>query len=249
MSSRDLFDDLPGLARVALGAYWRTAEFAVRSTLDITRGALHSLGIELPHPQPPEPPAENEQAMTTDPATPAAPAQSAERISLRERGEELMRRSADVHEDEEGHPAYERILDEILPDEARVLRLLYAAGPQPAVDVRAGVLPLNATTELVAPGLTMIGAEAGCRRPERVPAYLNNLYRLGLIWFSREAVPEQSRYQVLEAQPDVVEALRSKGRGRTVRRSIALTPFGADFCERVLPPTTGEFAAARAENV
>jgi hypothetical protein len=40
---------------------------------------------------------------------------------------------------------------------------------------------------------------------------------------------------VLEAQPDVIEALRSKGRGRTVRRSIALTPFGRDFCDRVLP--------------
>ena len=66
------------------------------------------------------------------------PTPSAQRVSLRERGEELLRRSADVREDEEGHPAYERILDEILPDEARVLRLLCAAGPQPAVDVRAG---------------------------------------------------------------------------------------------------------------
>ena len=132
------------------------------------------------------------------------------------------------------HPAYERILDDLSPDEARVLRLLCTAGPQPAVDVRAGAVPLNATTELVAPGLTMIGAEAGCRRAERIPAYLNNLERLGLVWFSREALPEQARYQVLEAQPDVVEALRLKSRGRTVRRSIALTPFGQDFCSRTL---------------
>lgn len=244
MSSRDLFDDLPGLARIALGAYWRTAEFAVRSSLDVTRGALHALGVELPETRPPRPadappeyePAPEERA--------PVPTPSAQRASLRERGEELLRRSADVREDEEGHPAYERILGEILPDEARVLRLLCTAGPQPAVDVRAGLLPVNSATELIAPGLTMIGAEAGCRRPERIPAYLNNLYRLGLIWFSREAVAEQSRYQVLEAQPDVVDALRSKGRGRTVRRSIALTPFGTDFCGRVLPPTTGEFPAA-----
>jgi hypothetical protein len=80
-----------------------------------------------------------------------------------------------------------------------------------------------------------------------VPAYLNNLERLGLIWFSREAVPEQSRYQVLEAQPDVVEALALRGRSRTVRRSIGLTPFGADFCERVLPVTTAEFGALGGE--
>ena len=54
------------------------------------------------------------------------------------------------------------------------------------------------------------------------------------MWFSREAIPEQSRYQVLEAQPEVAEALRVKSRARTVRRSIALTPFGEDFCARTL---------------
>lgn len=230
MSTNDLMKDLPSLARLAVGAYWRTAEFAVRQGLDMTRGVLGGLGIELPQPVPPEPepaaPAETAAAPSSAPAT--------GRPSLRERGEELLRRSADVREDEDVHPAFERILDELLPDEARVLRLLCESGPQPAVDVRAGALPLNATTELVAPGLTMIGAEAGCRRPERVPVFLNNLYRLGLVWFSREAIPDQARYQVLEAQPEVVEALRAKSRARTVRRSIALTPFGEDFCARTL---------------
>jgi hypothetical protein len=76
----------------------------------------------------------------------------------------------------------------------------------------------------------MIGAEAGCRYVERIPAYLNNLHRLGLIWFSREAIPDQQRYQVLEAQPDVLDAMDRAGRGITVRRSIHLTPFGEDFC-------------------
>ena len=239
MSANDFFDDLPGLARLAIGASWRTTEWVVRSSLDITRGVLASVGIELPEPHAPGPP-----PPATPPTQPEADAAAeAAKLSLRERGEELLRRSADIREDEESHPAYERILDEILPDEARVLRLMFMSGPQPAVDVRAGALPLNATTELIAPGLTMIGAEAGCRRPERIPAYLNNLFRLGLVWFSREPVGEQARYQVLEAQPDVVEALKRRGRSRTVRRSIGLTPFGVDFCERVLPATTAEFEA------
>jgi hypothetical protein len=38
-------------------------------------------------------------------------------------------------------------------------------------------------------------------------------------------------YQVLEAQPDVLGAMKAAGRGaRTVRRQILLTPFGRDFC-------------------
>src|ERR687895_620171 len=109
-------------------------------------------------------------------------------------------------------------------------------GPQPAVDVRAGKA-LGLGSEMVAPGLNMIGAEAGCRYVDRVPAYLNNLYRLGLIWFSREPLEDPTDYQVLEAQPDVIEAKRSGGRAKTVRRSILLTPFGEDFCRICLPLT------------
>jgi hypothetical protein len=72
---------------------------------------------------------------------------------------------------------------------------------------------------------------------DRVPAYLNNLYRLGLIWFSREPLEDPTDYQVLEAKPDVIEAKRSGGRAKTVRRSILLTPFGEDFCRICLPLT------------
>ena len=158
---------------------------------------------------------------------------------LRERGAELLRLSADINYEEDSHPAYARILDVMAPDEARILRLLMDNGPQPAVDVRSGG-PLGVgvvATELVAPGLTMIGAEAGVRHLDRVPAYLNNLYRLGLIWFSREQVGDHLRYQVLEAQPDVVAALDEAGRGaRTVRRSIHVTPFG-DGLLRAMHPT------------
>jgi hypothetical protein len=168
--------------------------------------------------------------------------------ALRARGEELLRLSADVHYEEDSHPAFARILEDLAPDEARILRLLRDRGPQPSVDVRSGG-PLGVgfvATELIAPGLNMIGAEAGCRHMERVPAYMNNLYRLGLIWFSREPVGDHLEYQVLEAQPEVTEAMQAAGRGsRTVRRSIHLTPFGADFCALCIPATTAEFEALR----
>jgi hypothetical protein len=163
--------------------------------------------------------------------------------TLRDRGAELLRRSADVHFEEETHPAYARILEQLAPDEGRILRLFALEGPQPSVDVRAGLIPFNSTTELVAPGLNMIGEEAGCRHLEDVPAYLNNLFRLGLVWFSREPLPDPLRYQVLEAQPVVTEALARAPRSRTVRRSVELTPFGRDFCRLCLPLETAELEA------
>jgi Abortive infection alpha len=162
---------------------------------------------------------------------------------LRERGAELLRRSADVEYDLDAHPAYARILSELAPDEARILRLLAQQGPRPAVDVRTGGAMGRLKSDLIAPGLTMIAAEAGVRHAEKLHPYLDNLSRLGLIAFSREQLEDLRLYQVLEAQPDVAEALEKAGRGKTVRRSIELTTFGQDFCRTCLPMDTAEIEA------
>ncbi len=154
--------------------------------------------------------------------------------SLRERGESLLQRSRDVWSDEETHPAYARILDDLAPDEARILLLLLRGGPQPSVDVRTGGPVGLVSSALVAPGMSMIGARAGCRYLDEVPAYLNNLFRLGLIWFSREQLEDPMEYQVVEAQPDVLAAMHSVRFAKVVRRSIHLTPFGAGFCRACL---------------
>ncbi len=154
--------------------------------------------------------------------------------SLREQGQDLLRRSRDVWADDQGHPAYGRILTELAPDEGRILLLLLEGGPQPSVDVRTGGPVGMVNSQLVAPGLTMIGGRAGCRHLDQVPAYLNNLFRLGLVWFSREALRDPMDYQVLEAQPDVQTALHSVRFTKVIRRSIHLTPFGEDFCRTCL---------------
>jgi hypothetical protein len=167
------------------------------------------------------------------PAASSRPGDDSSAVALRRRGEELLRESADVTADVDSHPAYMRILDALAPDEGRILRFLARSGPQPSVDVRAG-LPL--ASQLVAQGCTMVAEEAGCRHQERVHAYLNNLHRLGLVWFSREPLRDARRYQVLEAQAQVADALERGGRtARTVRRSIVLTSFGEDFCAICLP--------------
>ncbi|MGH3458880.1 Abi-alpha family protein [Aeromicrobium sp.] len=154
--------------------------------------------------------------------------------TLKESGADLMRRSRDVWNDEEAHPAYGRILSELAPDEGRVLMLLLSKGPQPSVDVRTGGPVGMLSSRLIAPGLTMIGSRAGLRYSDQVPAYLNNLFRLGLVWFSRETLRDVHQYQVVEAQPDVLEAMHSVRYAKIVRRSIHLTPFGEDFCRACL---------------
>jgi hypothetical protein len=167
------------------------------------------------------------------PARRAVEAETSTSKALRQRGAALLDASADVDYDEPFHPAYARILDELAPDEARMVRLLAREGAQPAVDVRT-YSPFPGGSELIAPGLNMLGAEAGLHYVDRVAAYLNNLERLGLVWFSREPLSDPLAYQVLEAQPDVVRAM-NRGRTKTVRRSIQITPFGQEFAEACIP--------------
>jgi hypothetical protein len=275
----DGIDAVPGLARIAVSAWWRTSGWALQSswhasrrlagaavspekawtlardvgerTQDMLLGVLNTTEVGQRVSTTAQPAADAARRIVGDVVPSprrsdagadggsAAPANgSAPEHSLRDDGEALLRKSRDVRFEVDAHPAYERILSELAPDEARILRLLLLDGPQPAVDVRTGG-PLGLLkSRLIAPGISMIGARAGCRYVERVPSYLNNLFRLGLIWFSRETLRDHLRYQVLEAQPEVLDAIHSVSHAKVVRRSIHLTPFGEDFSRVCLTPET-----------
>jgi len=254
---------LPGIARLAATSWVRTAEWGVvagfrtgrrvasvvtnpQAALEVAAGVAAASGVV----------ADVAKAVGSGMTVGEAVAQVGQRLSrpgaerdsvagpearaiearrtLREQGEALLARSRDVWDTDQGHPAYERILGELAPDEARILVLLLEGGPQPSVDVRTGGAVGLVSSRLIAAGLNMIGARAGLRYVDQVPAYLNNLFRLGLIWFSREQIDDPLEYQVVEAQPDVIAAMHSARATRVVRRSIQLTPFGVGFCRACL---------------
>lgn len=257
---------LPGLARIAGTAAVRASAWSLSSGVrsmrnlgramtdpsaagELVRGVAHDLaeasravsdvaqavsgGVPLPRAL------LDASATLTAVIVPDEPDQPDRELSLRERGEELLRRSRDVWSQHEAHPAYARILDELAPDEARILLLLLRGGPQPSVDVRTGGPVGMLSSSLVAGGMNMIGPRAGVRHLEEVPAYLNNLNRLGLVWFSREQLEDPLEYQVVEAQPDVLSAMHAVRFPKVVRRSIHLTPFGIDFCKTCLVDEEG----------
>jgi len=237
---------VPELARVAVVSWWRATSWSVATSIAAANSVLKRAASG-------EPPAAVIAGLASDargvawralglgektdergvPET-IAPA-GATTHDLRARGTELLRRSNDVRVVEDTHPAFARILSEITPDEARILRFLYLHGPQPSIDVRTN-RPLGVGSELVAGGLNMIGEHAGCRNVERIHQYLTNLFRLGMVEFAKEQVTNPQLYQLVEAQPKVAYALKHAGRWpRTVHRSIHLNSFGAEFCRTCLP--------------
>lgn len=248
---RDLLAAAPALVRLAVAAYLRTLGWTAGASLKLARAVLTGEAVDAITHETREQlrrllgVSELEQRVERLPE-PGTERNGDHRAQLKELGAELLARSATVEEDEEAHPAYERILTSLAPDEARILRLMAIEGARASVDVRTW-RPLDVGSELVASGITMIGQEAAIRHADRVHAYLNNLHRLGLVWFSREPLDDLSAYQVLEAQPEVQRALDRAGRGRTVRRSVHLTPFGRDFCEVCLPLDTAGFLALKDE--
>jgi hypothetical protein len=244
-----LREALPGLLRVATASARRTAAWGVESTLGTARQVGRSIAAGAPPGRiiaeataplrdlirevlalvnPPEPTPDGPIVHSRPGVTVA---------ELQARGAKLLYDSADVWYEGDTHPAYARILEELSPDEARILRLLATDGPQPSVDIRTS-RPLGVGSELVEGGLSMVGLNAGVRNQGRTRADLNNLFRLGLIWFSREQVADPSAYQVVEVQPDVMDAIKRAGRyHKSVYRSIELTSFGDDFCRTCLPLT------------
>ncbi|WP_278261313.1 Abi-alpha family protein [Nocardia sp. AG03] len=190
-----------------------------RSALGVTEGSVREIVSYVPTPN-----GSSQQSITVGPYL-----RSATTDDLRRRGDALLARSADVYFTEDVHPAYDRILDEIAPDEARILRFMALNGPQPSVDVRTN-RPLGIGSELVQGDLTSVPEQAGVRYPDRSRSYLINLNRLGLTLTSEDPVV-LSRYMVLEVQPVVEEALKKAGRApKIVRKSLRLSEFGEDFC-------------------
>jgi hypothetical protein len=236
---------LPGLIRVATTASFKAATWAVGSSVELgSQVVRRTLNGDTPAQILQDVSAELRtfawRALglkddTDEQGVPDRLAAGATSDDLRARGESLLRRSADVRVTEEEHPAYARILSELTPDEARILRFLYLNGPQPAIDVRTN-RPLGIGSELVAGGLNMIAEHAGCRHVERIHPYLTNLNRLGLVEFSKERVENPNRYQLVEAQPKVAEEVKRAGRvPRIVHRSIHLNEFGELFVVTCLP--------------
>jgi len=239
-----------GLARVLAYVSWRMVAWSVGTSVrtgthvlrrtvecdpparivadvtgDVTTLVRELLGLPAEEPRPAPRPASD-----TGPVTPE---------ELRARGAELLRRSAALDDFDEGHPAYARILADLVPDEARMLRFLDLNGPQPMLDIRTG-RPFGIGSALVGGGLNMVAEHAGLRYHDRTSRYLTNLSRLGLIDFSPDPVDDPGRYQLVEAQPKVAEVIAEAGFApRIVHRSIRLTDFGRDFCATCFPEPAG----------
>ncbi|GAA5176119.1 DUF4393 domain-containing protein [Pseudonocardia eucalypti] len=233
--------DVVGVVRVAGAVMWRAVTGLTKGSVD----AVQELAKEVQAGEPITHIVDHQVALAQSALLRAlgvendqaahAPSRTPRRINsdqdLRLAGSALLKGSWRV-EGEPGaqHPSFALMLQSLTPDEARILRFLAVAGPQPAIDIRTKT-PFGIGSERLAGGINLIAEMAGCTRPERDRHYLANLNRLGLVRFSEEPVTDRRRYAFVEAQPKATEPMERVRKARTVYRSIYLSLFGQQFSE------------------
>src|SRR4051794_20092071 len=130
-----------------------------------------------------------------------------------------------------------RAVDQLVPDEARILQLMGSrARSQPAVPL----VHISCLTRTGQPGepllhnASTVGRVAGVSLPELTPHYVGRLLELGLV----EVGPEDERlgddYRALLADPAGLAAMsRARDAGstpRVIRHTLALSLLGHQLC-------------------
>jgi len=127
---------------------------------------------------------------------------------------------------------YSRIVDQLVADEARILRALSDGTPSPLINVysqsRWWSLPRAVLTNTC-----LVGHTAGVTLPTMVPTYVANLLQLGLVEIGPRAVESEPGYEVLMAEPNVQRAIadaqEARHSARVERLSLRLSGLGREL--------------------
>ena len=141
------------------------------------------------------------------------------------------------------HPAFLDLIGQLSDDEMLLLAALGGPGPYPLVSVSSR-LRHGGASRVELHHFSLLGERAGCSRPERTPAYLDNLSRLGLVEIRPTRVTDDVRmFHELESHPQVASVRTRIESQPEVRigplseaivadvqyKSLFVTPFGQQF--------------------
>lgn len=135
---------------------------------------------------------------------------------------------------------FHRILDQIVPDEARIISALSDGSSSPLVSVhalsRAGLLG-----EALIENASLVGRAANVALPALTPTYVGHLLALGLLETGPEDVDLKDEYQILQADTAVLKAIKAGSRGplpaRVVRRTVRLSALGHSLWAASMGPS------------
>ncbi|WP_238998229.1 Abi-alpha family protein [Nocardioides limicola] len=130
------------------------------------------------------------------------------------------------------HELFAKILDQLVPDEARIISALSDGSSSPLVDVlrrSMGRQPAVAVLE----NMSLVGRTANLALPHLTPQYVGHLLSLGLVEIGAEDVLMKDDYEILAADMAVLGAIKRASRramgARVKRRTLRLSMLGREL--------------------
>lgn len=136
---------------------------------------------------------------------------------------------------------FDKLLDELVPDEARLLGALSDGSASPLVTIRAR--SRGGAGAPLLENASLIGRTANLTLASGTPIYVAHLLNLGLLQVGPEDPDLKEEYEILLADPTVLRALASATHGvvpaRVERRTLTLSPLGRELWEATSPDEGG----------
>ena len=127
---------------------------------------------------------------------------------------------------------FQRLVDQLVADEARIIGALSDGQASPLVNIRSRSRESGAA---VLANASLIGRSASVALPALVPQYVSHLLALGLVEVGPEDPSMKADYEVLMAESPVLRAMKAAARGpvpsRVEKLSLRLSSLGHDLWE------------------
>ncbi|MEW5810395.1 MAG: hypothetical protein AB1925_13165 [Actinomycetota bacterium] len=129
---------------------------------------------------------------------------------------------------------YTKLLDALLPDEARIIAALADGTVYPLVHIAEPIAGGNSAPVLE--NASTVGRAAGLSLPNRTPLYLTRLVRLGLISFGAEGPESMNEEYEMLLTDDAVTVAQAKARrgpigAKVIRRTVRISALGQELWE------------------
>lgn len=198
---------------------------ALRTTSQVAswteRQVLGALRSRLDVAAPPRPPLAIAAGGATRPSEP-----------LQSKMDRLLDRALEQNSRTGQQELFHKIIDQLVPDEARIIGALSDGSVSPMMHVFARTVT-GIGGEPILENAALVGKMANVSLPQLTPVYISHLLSLGLL----ETGPEDPRlkddYQILGADTAVLRALKKGKRGpleaRVERYTVRLSVLGQDL--------------------
>lgn len=157
--------------------------------------------------------------------------------SLSEEFQKLLNQSTEQNKAFAQQVLFKKILEQLTPDEARLLSALSDGSSYPVVDVYSTALV--GWPRLVLANLSSMGRDAGAVWMEATSYYLAHLAQCGLLQFAGEEERFLIKYQILEGSSEVLQASKAiktqSRRHKIIRKTVLLSPLGRQFWQACQP--------------